>query len=170
MGAGAGKMVSYRNVETPLTENNAGYALIELLVVVAVVALLVVTIISPAAKWIDFIRLRQGARELAATLRLLQNRALVEERTFHVRFVLRGGTRWGLLIKQTDDAGFFESDQVYKPLPAGITVTYFSELMFHPTGAPSKGLTIRLANPHGREIEITVVPATGRVKVKEKSN
>ncbi len=129
-------MVSYRNVETPLTENNAGYALIELLVVVAVVALLVVTIISPAAKWIDFIRLRQGgARELAATLRLLQNRALVEERTFHVRFVLRGGTRWGgLLIKQTDGAGFFESDQVYKPLPAGITVTYFSELMFHPTG------------------------------------
>lgn len=162
-------MVSNHNLDITLSKNLGGYILIELLLVIAIVALIATATISPWTKWIDSIRLEQGARQLAATLRLLQNRAMTEEKTFYFRFVLHEGTRWGYLVRETDDSGSFTGEVIFRPLPRGVRLDYFSgkpkELLLYPTGAPSQGATIRLANTRGKTIKLTIVPATGRVQI-----
>jgi len=165
-------MVSYRCLGSLLNTDTSGYTLLELQVIMAVLVLIVTTTFFPLAKWIDLIRLQQAAREITTTLRLLQNQAMVEERTFYFRFVLYENTRWGYLIKKTDDKGMLEKDHTFKLLPPGITIFStpgITELMFYPTGAPSTGLTINVTSTYGRGIGITVLPATGRVKMEEYS-
>ena len=147
----------------------SGFTLIELVVVVAIIVVVASITISQGVEWINSIRLEQGARELVATLRLLQNRAIVEERSFYIRFVLVDN-QWGYLVRQTDDNGLFEPGQIYHQLPSGVKLEYFSasprELYLYPTGAPSRGATIRLANVKGQTVTLTIVPATGRIQIK----
>lgn len=163
-------MVRDRDLEIPLTNRTTGYVLIELMVVVAIIALVSTVIISHGTGWVDSIRLRRTAREMASLLRLLQNRAMAEERTFRLRFVLHENTRWGYLIQESNDSGMLEESGTYHPFPPGIKLAHFSafpkELLLYPTGAPSQGATIRLANRRGQSINLTIVPATGRIKVK----
>jgi type II secretion system protein H len=162
-------MVSNRHLGMDVKSKSAGFTLIELLVVVVIIVLVTSVGLSQGAKHIDSIRLEQGARELAATLRLLQNRAIVEERSFLIRMV-GSNYKWGYLIRKIREDGFFDDEQTYKSLPPGIKVEYFSgttkELYLHSTGAPSRGATIRLANMRGQAMTLTIVPATGRVQIK----
>lgn len=155
-----------------LTSQRAGYILLELLICVAIIVLIAAMVVSPLAKWLDAIRLQQGARELTATLRSLHNKSLVEERRFQIIFIGNDNVGWGYDIKRADDDGILR--QEYRQwLPPGIKLTHFSfpNLIFHPTGAPSAGITIKLANIAGHSIRITVLPATGRVKMfEEKEN
>lgn len=166
-------MVPNFYLETTINKKRAGYVLIELLMVAAIITLITGGIMSQGVKWIDSIRLRQSSRELTSTLRLLQNRAITEERTIYFRFVLRENKRWGYIVKQTDEYGYFEPGEIYRPLPPGVKLDYFSaglpELMLHATGAPSTGTTIRLSNSWGRSVEITILPATGRIQVKKET-
>ncbi|MDI3477747.1 MAG: hypothetical protein PWQ59_1272 [Thermoanaerobacterium sp.] len=151
-----------------LKENENGLTFIELITVVSIFSIIVLITVPKT----DFfssktseMRLRMVANELISDIRYVQYKNIYENESLY-------------LTLQSDHKGY----DIYKPgtmvkkiktkiLPDGITV-YWNipkktlEISFSDQGAPTPGgCTISLLNSNKR-IDITILPATGRVMIK----
>lgn len=143
----------------------AGFTLVELLLVLALVGILSLVAVPQANRLQASFNLQRAARELAATIRELQNRAVVEERAYYIQFIYspdhsRDGYRTG---------PFGESGS-FRALPRGISIAYNylqpkTPLLFYPSGSPNVGASIPLENKLGDLLTVKVMVATGRVRV-----
>jgi len=149
-----------------LKANENGLTLIELITVVSIFSIIVLITVPKT----DFfssktseMRLRMVAYELINDIRYVQYKNIYENESLY-------------LTLQSDHKGYF----IHKPgtmvkriktkkFPDGITVysNNSMEISFSDQGAPTLGgCTISLYNDSNKKVDITILPATGRVMIK----
>ncbi len=104
--------------------------------------------------------LEEASWRLAREIRQVQQQAVAKEEPFRIEFqrpfrrcvISHSGKTWDVFN-----------------LPAGIEIDdvsfTYSEVIFHPTGAPSMGGTVTLVNDRGEKRYVMVTVGAGRVRV-----
>lgn len=138
------------------------------LVIIGVVLIMVFPDLSSS---LDRCRLYVSCRDLAGEIRYLQQRAINGETNqllyvdsshkdrYQLRYIAwtSKGERPGAVIKTV----FLHQGVEFQ--------VFLSELKFTTSGAPNSGATYRLQNGSGQIYDVTVLPATGRVRIRESS-
>lgn len=141
----------------PKTYNFRGFTLLELLVVLAIMALLTAMSAPAISGYLRGARLRGGARQVASALRLARQLAITERRNHTVHFNIDDRQFWveqvGVLVGERRTLP--DTIDFHPPLPS---------YTFTARGTGTLG-SIRIVNPNNEGMEIRVTGATGRVKV-----
>lgn len=105
-----------------------------------------------------------AVRKMVTDIRYAQQMALAEARVYYITF-----NRSLQLYRISFAAHPMQKTVRQVPLPDGLRLigTNFPDNRLHFTelGAPSRGGTIELVDARGQIISVTVLPATGRVRV-----
>jgi len=142
-----------------------GITLIELVVVIAIIAIGAVFLAPNIGAWIPYYRLRSASRDVVSALRTAQMKAISNNVTYQVSFTPGAGT---YVLQYQTTAGFVNDGTVQK-LPPGIIVsgiTFPANNAQFNTNSTSSAGSITLRNVKGTTKQITLTTATGRVNVK----
>jgi general secretion pathway protein H len=143
--------------------NKKGVTLIELVVVLAIIAIGAVLTIPNMGPWIQSYRLRTAARDITSTLRVAQMKAVSTNMSYQVSFDT--GARTYVLRRNT--GGLWLDEGAAQTLPTGIRMDPAptnNPLTFSPNSS-SNGGTVYLKNPKETPREIRVSPSTGRIAI-----
>ncbi|MBT9172797.1 MAG: hypothetical protein DDT21_01183 [Syntrophomonadaceae bacterium] len=141
-----------------------GYTMVELLVVLAIAALVLLTVF-PARRQLSHWQLQGAALELAARVRETRHAAIASgQRTELVFFLFDGLYR--VRCPERD---------VLVRLPPGLSFAAINfptdgvrhTLSFRFTGAPNQGGHVALRNSAGRLLYVIVTPVTARVRISD---
>jgi prepilin-type N-terminal cleavage/methylation domain-containing protein len=141
--------------------SSRGFTLIEIIVVVALIAMLSTIILPDFKSNLRDYRLNIAARQMAQNIRLVQQKAMSE------------GVPWRIVFHSSSNN--YKINQGFKlwkqvNLPDGVEFVYigFSEktLTFYPSGAAVPAGTVKLTN-NSKSLYIIVSVATGRVRISE---
>jgi type II secretion system protein H len=143
--------------------NKRGVTLIELVVVIAIIAIGAVLVVPGIGPWIANYRLRTATRDITSTLRVAQMRAVSNNTNYQVSFNTGAGT----YILQRNSGGWVDEGAA-QTLPTGIRINdpapTNNPITFSPNSS-SNGGTITLKNIKDSERRITVLPSTGRISI-----
>ncbi|MGB9779466.1 prepilin-type cleavage/methylation domain-containing protein [Caldanaerobacter sp.] len=141
-----------------------GLTLIELISTLAILFLIFLLVI-PSTSFLDAsksnLSLKVLAEEVVKDLRYIQQKSIFEREILY--FDVAEGGRGYYLIAYNDNRIIKE-----RKFPQGVTIekNISKEISFKETGVPSSGgCTITLKNEN-KKIEITILPATGRIMMK----
>jgi prepilin-type N-terminal cleavage/methylation domain-containing protein len=142
--------------------------LIELVVVMAIIAIGAILFAPNMGAWIQNYRLRSGTQEVVSLLRTAQMKAISTNRHYGVYFDPGGS----IILQQTTasdtsvDSNWSNEGEPQK-LSSGITITNnFQNRRAHfNSDSTSAAGSISLQNTKGMQKTITVISATGRVHV-----
>ena len=151
-----------------MKSNKKGVTLIELVVVMAIIAIGALLTIPNMGPWIQSYRLRSAARDIVSTMRTAQMKAVSINLDHRVSFT-EGTGNAGSYVLERNTGGVWISEGGIKTLPTGIQLTtnFPSEIVvFKPNSAVEQGGSISLQNPKGTPRTITVLPTTGRITIK----
>lgn len=131
-----------------------GVTLIELMVVMAIIAIMGLFMAPSIGEWVKNYRIRQTARDIASTLQLAKMQAVSARQTYAVNFTLTNGTY------QINPGG--SASQV----PKGVTIATGSaaSISFNPDGTSPINGTITINNTQGKQYQVSV-SATGRIQI-----
>ena len=137
--------------------NKKGVTLLELIVVMAIIAIGAVLTVPNLGPWMANYRLRGATRDITSTLRTAQMRAVSNNLDYEVFFA--GST----YILRRNSLGIPVPEGVTQTLPTGISIVLpvNNPLTFSPNSS-SNGGTIQLTNTRNTRT-ITVLPSTGRI-------
>ena len=141
------------------TNRNKGYALIELMVVVGIIALLIGLSINGIDYLIQWSKLNTAAALLSSELKNIQSRAFYEGVYYKLQF-LPTLDRYRI-YKQTeliDDIILKDVDLFHSNFTDG-------KVYFYPNGVPNMGGTVTLKNKRGKILYVIMTPVTARVRV-----
>ena len=143
-----------------------GVTLIELVVVMAIIAIGAAFVAPNIGAWIPNYRLRGVARDVTSNLRLAQMKAISTNREYQVSFNPGAGT-YILQYRHTDGVTWLD-DGVTQTLPSGVLISNMTfpgnKAQFNPNSTSSTG-RMTLTNTKGSNKTITLTPATGRAKI-----
>ncbi len=146
--------------------NKKGVTLIELVVVMAIIAIGAVLIAPNIGAWIPNYRLRSVTREVASQLRTAQMKAISTNREYGVFFDAGGSF---ILQQSTNGVNWYNEGDV-SALPSGVTISGITfpgrRAQFNPNSTSSTG-SITLRNSKGSEKTITLTTSTGRVHIND---
>lgn len=139
--------------------NKKGVTLLELIVVMAIIAIGAVLTVPNLGPWMANYRLRGATRDITSTLRVAQMRAVSNNLDYEVFF--DGST----YILRRNSLGIPVPEGVIQTLPTGILIVppVYNPLTFSPNSS-SNGGTIQLTNTRNTRT-ITVSPSTGRIAI-----
>lgn len=143
-----------------------GVTLVELIVVMAIIAIAALALVPNIGTWITYYRLRSATRDITSVLRTAQMKAVSNNISYQVRFDA-GGNSFLLLYQTT---GGFKPEGPSQKLPQGVAIVDVSfsgganYAVFNPDSTASAG-HVTLVNAKGMRRTITVSSATGRVRV-----
>ncbi len=147
--------------------NKRGVTLIELVVVIAIIAIGALLLVPNMGPWIQNYRLRTAGRDIVSTLRTAQMKAVSTNTDYQV--FIAGAS----YVLQYNSGGWVAEGET-KTLPAGINITNNTfpasgttpagSALFRPNSS-SNGGTLVLQNPRGTTRTITVLPSTGRITI-----
>lgn len=143
-----------------------GVTLVELVVVMAIIALGAVLFVPNLGTWISYYRLRSATRDITSALRTAQMKAVSNNISYRVRFNA-GENSFVILYQTTDD---FKPEGPSQKLPQGVAISEVSfsggtdYVVFNRDSTSSAG-HLTLSNAKGTKRTITVSSATGRVRV-----
>jgi len=141
--------------------NKKGVTLLELIVVMAIIAIGAVLTVPNLRPWLANYRLRSATRDITSTLRTAQMKAVSNNYFYQVDFT--GG---GYILRRSStglDPAPWPAEGVTQTLPTGILIVIpvNNPLTFSPNSS-SNGGTIQLSNTRNTRT-ITVLPSTGRI-------
>ena len=141
--------------------NKKGVTLLELIVVMAIIAIGAVLTVPNLRPWLANYRLRGATRDITSTLRTAQMKAVSNNYFYQVDFA--GG---GYILRRSStglDPAPWPAEGVTQTLPTGILIVIpvNNPLTFSPNSS-SNGGTIQLSNTRNTRT-ITVLPSTGRI-------
>jgi prepilin-type N-terminal cleavage/methylation domain-containing protein len=142
--------------------------LIELVVVMAIIAISALFLTPNMGAWIQNYRLRSGTQEVVSLLRTAQMKAISTNREYQVSFDT--GARSCILRYNsgTTATPVWIDEGAAQTLPKGVLISGISfpgnNAQFNPNSTSSTG-SITLQNTKGTTKGITLTPATGRVHV-----
>ena len=142
------------------TKNEKGYTLLELLVVIALIAI-VLSVSIPSFKIVFNTAEKKELMELKKDLIYARNKAVMENDIYTIKLFIKQN-RYQIIKK-----GVIVIKD--KTMSAGIIIkeNNISNIVdFYPTGAPSKAGTIELRNKKNQVIFITINIATGKINLK----
>ena len=144
--------------------NKNGITLMELIVVMAIIALGAVLMVPNIGAWLPNYRLRTATRDIVSTMRLAQMKAVSTNMSYAVTFDEGNNT---YVVQYQTTAGL-KDDGVMQNLPTGITMTAdfegLNSAVFNPNSTASSG-ALRLQNSKGGQKTVTLFSTTGRVKI-----
>ena len=136
----------------------------ELLAVLLITAVVFAVAVPDISAALAGVRINTAVRELVTDIRYAQQMALAECRVYRITF------NTGMQLYRISYAGRATQvivKQAYFPEELTLLGTNFggNTLGFNIMGAPTEAGTIELMDKWGRSVRITVLPATGRVRV-----
>ena len=141
----------------------------ELMLITAIVGIMSAITIPNIMGWMPKYRLKTTTRDVFSTLQLARMRAVASGVEYQVSFDL--GNETYLISKGNLSSGStaWTQEGGVSTVPDGIDIVSLSGsitgLHFHPTGSSSNATTITISNCDGDEKKITVLTATGRIKI-----
>ena len=158
---------------------NAGFTLIELMVVIGILTIMLAIGIPMFLRELPNYRLREAARQVAQDMNLAKMRAIATNRNFGIYFNYSGATvqgtqsqRYTLFQDSGTVAGQLDAnDHVERfnwSLPLTITLqgtTFANDTVIFRPRSNANGGTITLRNQNGKTTTVDVLPNTGRVKI-----
>ena len=149
------------------TMNRRGITLMELIVVMAIIALGAVLMVPNIAGWLPNYRLRSATRDVVSSLRVAQMKAVASNVAYRVSFN-NGNNSY---VIQRSSGGLFLDEGGTQTLPSGVIFNGVSFggnvfVSFNPNATASGGSAI-LRNSKGTQKTIIVSPTTGRVRISE---
>ena len=160
--------------------NRRGITLMELIIVMAIIALGAVLMVPNIAGWIPHYRLRSATRDVVSTLRVAQMKAVARNMDHRVTFdpgegsyfIMRrttaGMNNW-VKITVSDEVAA-GADDAKQFLPSGVQFdsvnfpTAVNNPEFYPNSTASGGNVV-LKNSRGTLRTIIVAPTTGRIRI-----
>jgi general secretion pathway protein H len=143
-----------------------GVTLVELVVVMAIIALGAVLVVPNLGTWINYYRLRSATRDITSALRTAQMKAVSNNISYRVTF----DTGANSFVLEYQASGGFKPEGPRQQLPPGVTLTDVSfsggkaYAVFNRDSSSSSG-HVTIANSKGMRRTITVSSTTGRVRV-----
>jgi len=141
--------------------NKRGVTLIELVIVLAIIAIGAVLTIPNMGPWIQSYRLRSAARDIVSTMRVAQMRAVSNNMDYRVQ--ITGGS----YVLQRNTMGW-TTDGGTQTLPTGVTIksnTFSGNNPLFSPNSSSNGGSLVLENTKKTQRTITVLPSTGRISI-----
>jgi general secretion pathway protein H len=141
--------------------DNRGYTLVELVVVMAIMALLAGMAMPSCSRLLESARLESDARQMASLLRLARQQAITTGQPSTVIFY-PGNAKYKLIgasYRFLQPGIRFIGSTTFTSKQGGQPICGFS-----PLGAPTSGGTVTLANSYQRWYVI-VNPVVGRIRV-----
>jgi Tfp pilus assembly protein FimT len=156
-----------------IKRGEGGITFIELVVVMAIVAIIGLFLAPSIGEWLDHYRIRQAARDIVFTLQLAKIRAISSCR--ECRVVLDASTETYQLqqgnLSQKSTAWDGETN---KQVPRNVDIakealgfgTTKDNIEFNPDGTSTAG-SIFIENTKGKRYRIIILGSTGRIRMKE---
>ena len=144
-----------------------GITLIELVVVMAIIAIGAAFVAPNIGAWIPNYRLRSATRDVTSALRSAQMRAISTNREYQVSFN-PGGGNYILQYRHTDGIAWID-DGTAETLPKGVLIsgiTFPANCAHFNANSTSSTGSIILTNTKGATKTITLTTSTGKVNVK----
>jgi prepilin-type N-terminal cleavage/methylation domain-containing protein len=142
----------------------SGFTLIELLVVLLIISIAYAVAVPGVKAVLTGVEVNAAIRELVTDIRYAQQMAIGEGRVYRIIF-----NKHMNLYRVSYTSYPIQVTVKQVVYPEGLTLlgTSFNNdmLSFNVMGAPSAAGTITLKDNRGKEIRVTVLPATGRVRV-----
>ena len=147
--------------------------LVELVVVMAIIAIGAVLLAPNMGAWLQNYRLRSATRDVVSLLRTAQMKAISTNREYQVSFNPGAGS---FVLQYHNSGTDWPNEGEPVTLPKGIIISGIGFpacpppavsnncAQFNPNSTSSTG-SITLRNPKGTTSGITLTPATGRVHV-----
>jgi prepilin-type N-terminal cleavage/methylation domain-containing protein len=157
---------------------DAGFSLIEVTVVVALVGILAMVGLPTMQEWLDRYKVRTSAEELAAIIQLQRMRAVSQNADFSIDFDVSAGT---YTLYEGDAATGTALEAAAHVLPGGVTFAGDAdpinvpsdEMIFHADGSLNDSTattdTIHMSNTLGDVFLLSINRSTGRVQVQHQS-
>jgi len=142
-----------------------GVTLVELVVVMAIIAIGAAFVAPNIGAWIPNYRLRSASRDVTSALRMAQMKAISNNTQYHVSFNPGAGS---FILQYQDTGGNWIDDGVSATLPKGVLLSGITfpgnNAQFNPNSTSSTG-SITLSNTKGSKKTITLTTSTGKVSV-----
>ena len=141
-----------------------GVTLIELVVVMAIIAVIGLCMAPAIGEWLDNFRIRQAAREIVSNLQYAKMKAISSRIEYRICFDLTNETYH---LEKNDGAWTQEGSKFHVPRGVDIaSVTYNPpRVKFDPDGTSSSG-HVKLENEQGKTYKV-VIYYTGRIRIEE---
>lgn len=145
-----------------LFKNEQGMTLIELVLVIAII-LIILSIAIPKDDSLLNYRERQELRNFKRDIVYARNNAIYESTLY--RLDIRPNKNYYTLYKFSDKWEKVKRRSLKSGLRFQFDYLKKIEVIFNPTGAPNKGISIYLMGRKNQRIKVTVRPATGKVSI-----
>src|SRR4030042_829050 len=151
--------------------NKRGITLMELVIVMAIIAMGAVLMVPNIAGWLPNYRLRSATRDIVSTMRVAQIKAVTSNVDYRVSF--NDGDKSYILQRQTTSGiNVFVDEGSTQDLPSGITydsITFGGDpyVTFKPNSTAVAGGSVVLKNTRGTQKRISVLFTTGRGRIEE---
>jgi prepilin-type N-terminal cleavage/methylation domain-containing protein len=141
-----------------------GVTLIELVVVIAIIAVIGLCMAPAIGEWLDNFRIRQAARDIVSNLQYAKIKAISSCIEHRICFDLANETYH---LEKNDGAWTQEGNKFHVPSGVDIaSVTYNPpRVKFDPDGTSSSG-HIKLENEQGKTCKV-VIYYTGRIRIEK---
>jgi prepilin-type N-terminal cleavage/methylation domain-containing protein len=142
-----------------------GITLIELVVVMAIIAIGAALIAPNIGAWIPSYRLRSASRDVVSALREAQMKAISTKIPYQVSFNPAAGS---YILQYQDTGGNWINEGASQKFPSGIVIRGITfpgdKANFSPNYTASTG-NITLENTRGSSKTVTLTSSTGRVRI-----
>ena len=147
--------------------NRKGITLMELVIVMAIIALGAVLMVPNIGAWLPNYRLRSATRDVVSSLRVAQMKAVASNVAYRVSFN-NGNNSY---VIQRSSGGLFLDEGGTQTLPSGVSFNGVSFggnafVSFNPNATATSGSAV-LRNSKGTQKTISVLSTTGRVRISE---
>ena len=142
--------------------NKRGVTLMELIIVMAIIAIGAVLMVPNIGGWLPNYRLRGATRDIVSTMRVAQMKAVSSNVQYQVTF--NAGNTY---VMQRSTGGLLVDEGGTQLLPSGITIpsnTFGGGIVVFNSNSTASPGNMVLTNPKGGQKKITVSP-TGRVRI-----
>lgn len=146
-------------------KSSKGFTLIELMIAVAIVAILTAAATPNVITWVNTQRFNRGVRDIQATIEATRQRAVKENGQGTVSFTAGAGQYRSNVIRRALAEADQPADRIHR-LPPGVTVSQTRNFVFTNRGTTTVGGngTLTITGPGGLALNI-VVNVTGGSRI-----